>query len=388
MTAHEITEAGAIRASGYWFATFDTGRGVIPLRGGDYMMVGGHQHAAAAHAGAVDPGATRDALPASARDDRGSLRVADGRRGFVAVAHGAHVARTLYVVRETAALATSTGNNSFGGERYDLVTRTPTARVVSVLDVRTTTTAITETSTSIVATNDLLCETRETTRSAREGPLQRDAEVHEPAPVFIGNAAREGVASRVMRRDAIDRSMDDGGRVHGYRWLPDGASSAVGQITHEMAAHGAQYARLAEVLAEQGYAVWAHDHRGHGKTATDERALGRLADDNGVDRVVTDLLGVRDAIGRAPRDAAEEGRPGGAQHGLVFDDGRALRAGALSLERRGALGLRRVGRRPGLGRQAAKLERLGQGGRGKSALLAALSFGSFNKDFEPTRHRL
>jgi hypothetical protein len=160
MTAHEITEAGAISASGYWFATFDTGRAVIPLRGGDYMMVGGNStlwlHTLAPST--LARRATRYLQARGTTEGRSAWPTDDG--GFVAVAHGAHVARTLYVLRGTATLATASCNNSFGSERYDQVARTTTARTVGVHSVSTTTTAVAESSASIVASNELLCETR------------------------------------------------------------------------------------------------------------------------------------------------------------------------------------------------------------------------------------
>src|SRR6266436_992051 len=52
-----------------------------------------------------------------------------------------------------------------------------------------------------------------------------------------------------------------------HRWLPQGAPKPVVQIAHGIAEHGWRYARLAGALTRAGYAVYANDHRGHGRTA-------------------------------------------------------------------------------------------------------------------------
>ena len=59
----------------------------------------------------------------------------------------------------------------------------------------------------------------------------------------------------------------DGEEVFVYRWSGDGEPKAVVQIAHGMGEHAARYARLAEALVDEGYVVYANDHRGHGRTA-------------------------------------------------------------------------------------------------------------------------
>jgi acylglycerol lipase len=50
-----------------------------------------------------------------------------------------------------------------------------------------------------------------------------------------------------------------------YRvWLPAGPKRGVVVIVHGYTEHGGRYARFAEKLTEQGLAVYAHDHAGHG----------------------------------------------------------------------------------------------------------------------------
>ena len=79
---------------------------------------------------------------------------------------------------------------------------------------------------------------------------------------------------------------------HIHRWPVDRPRLLV-HILHGMAEHGARYARLALELNNHAVAVWAHDHRGHGLTATSSGALlGHFGDANGWRLVVDDAFGV------------------------------------------------------------------------------------------------
>lgn len=69
--------------------------------------------------------------------------------------------------------------------------------------------------------------------------------------------------------------------IFAQSWIPDKPRAAV-QIMHGVGEHSGRYARFARELAENGFAVFAEDHRGHGKTAglqskTDTPAFGCLA---------------------------------------------------------------------------------------------------------------
>lgn len=61
-------------------------------------------------------------------------------------------------------------------------------------------------------------------------------------------------------------------------WMPGNAPRAVILIAHGLAEHSARYQHVAERLVEHGYAVFAVDHIGHGRSPGDRVALGRFED--------------------------------------------------------------------------------------------------------------
>ena len=73
-----------------------------------------------------------------------------------------------------------------------------------------------------------------------------------------------------------------------YRWLPQTAPKATVFIAHGMTEHCKRYDEFAQTLANNGFAVFAHDHRGHGKTSS-PGFFGHLADENGWDLCVEDI---------------------------------------------------------------------------------------------------
>lgn len=80
--------------------------------------------------------------------------------------------------------------------------------------------------------------------------------------------------------------------LHAQAWLPEGEPRAVVVISHGLAEHGGRYAALAERLVGRRYAVYALDHRGHGRSPGDRANIERFA------YVVSDLGSF---VGRAQR---------------------------------------------------------------------------------------
>lgn len=79
-----------------------------------------------------------------------------------------------------------------------------------------------------------------------------------------------------------------------YRWEPENPAAVV-LIVHGMVETAARYRRLAGSLTEAGYAVFAHDLRGHGETAGDAEKVGYCGK-NGFDIMVGDIRVLLDRI--------------------------------------------------------------------------------------------
>lgn len=102
-----------------------------------------------------------------------------------------------------------------------------------------------------------------------------------------------------MKTETIKIKMSDGKNIALHTWIPDGETKAVVQISHGMAEYAKRYDRFGKILTENGIAMYAHDHRGHGETAETVEELGFLAEKNGFDRVTDD---VRESIQKAKAD--------------------------------------------------------------------------------------
>lgn len=64
-----------------------------------------------------------------------------------------------------------------------------------------------------------------------------------------------------------DFTAEDGTRLTTYRWAAphQGARGRV-HVIHGLGEHAGRYEGLAQRLRAQGFEVWAHDHRGHGRS--------------------------------------------------------------------------------------------------------------------------
>ncbi|MDO5697548.1 MAG: alpha/beta fold hydrolase [Dermatophilus congolensis] len=87
----------------------------------------------------------------------------------------------------------------------------------------------------------------------------------------------------------------DGAVLATYAWVPQAREALRGVVylAHGMAEHAGRYDEFARYLNGRGYAVYAHDHRGHGLTATGDgrdEPLGHVAETGGWDLMVGDLM--------------------------------------------------------------------------------------------------
>jgi alpha-beta hydrolase superfamily lysophospholipase len=159
------------------------------------------------------------------------------------------------------------------------------------------------------------------------------------------------------------------------RWLPDGDVRATIQLVHGASEHSGRYGRLAGALTGRGFAVYAMDLRGHGRTA-EGTGTGRFGAP-GFDGVLDDV--------QAVHLVAAEQHPGkprlllGHSMGSIIALASAERDGGdlAGLGLSGALGVN-----PDLADTVSQLEVALANGLADQPLDA---LGQFNAAFEPAR---
>jgi len=158
---------------------------------------------------------------------------------------------------------------------------------------------------------------------------------------------------------------------------------ALVHIVHGMSEHGGRYARFATALNRAGYAVWAHDHRGHGRNPTPPVGLGHFADADGWRAILDDTWAVSSAL-----QAAYPGLPlilfahsmgSFVGQSLIAEHGAAYRAAVLC----GSDGP--PGVLEAIGRLLAWLQLRALGGRAPGLWMERLVIGRYNRQFAPTR---
>ena len=76
------------------------------------------------------------------------------------------------------------------------------------------------------------------------------------------------------------------GDLYWQAWLPEGDARAVVLLAHGLAEHGGRYWHVGAAMNKRGYALYAIDHRGHG------RSPGKRTLIDSMDAVVSDLHGL------------------------------------------------------------------------------------------------
>jgi len=95
------------------------------------------------------------------------------------------------------------------------------------------------------------------------------------------------------------------GKFKGYKglslyyqcWLPDKSPKAVLLVAHGLAEHSGRYKNLVDYFVPKGYAVYAFDYRGHGKSEGMRSYVDRFSD------YLTDLKTFFDKVRKEHRDA-------------------------------------------------------------------------------------
>ncbi|MDD3920398.1 MAG: alpha/beta fold hydrolase [Eubacteriales bacterium] len=170
--------------------------------------------------------------------------------------------------------------------------------------------------------------------------------------------------------------------IHATLWLPEGEPRAVLQIAHGMAEHIERYAGFAAFLNENGIAVAANDHAGHGKSIKNEKMLGYFAKEDGWNKVVQDMQTLREIVSdkypNAPYLMMGHSMGSFLTRTYATKFGSGIRAFIIS----GTAGSNPV---LGVAKIIAKGEIKKNGPIQPSPKLNSLSFGAYNKQFQPAR---
>ena len=135
------------------------------------------------------------------------------------------------------------------------------------------------------------------------------------------------------------------------------------------------------MLNSYGYIVYVHDMRGHGQTANAQEELGFLAEADGWNRVVLDMVELLQSAAETHADLPIVllGHSLGSYlaQQVIYQHPQLLAAAILSAPNGKPSLLAKAGR------AIARAERLRIGKRGRSQLINSLTFGKFNEPFAP-----
>jgi len=186
--------------------------------------------------------------------------------------------------------------------------------------------------------------------------------------------------------DEMRRHQSPTGALLAYRHAAaERAPRGILIVLHGLSEHSGRYHRFAAAMATRGYHVYAHDHRGHGRTRAPDAPLGQFARRNGVARVIDDVLAMRNLATAAHADL-----PvilfGHSMGGLI-----SLNAAIACPTEFDAVAVWNSNFSPGLAGRAGQLilriERMLKGSDVPSALLPRLTFGAWGQSIPNHRTR-
>lgn len=179
---------------------------------------------------------------------------------------------------------------------------------------------------------------------------------------------------------SIGLRAGDGHEIRLQAWQPSEPAAHAIQILHGLGEHADRYARFAGAAVQRGYAVYCHDHRGHGANA-DQR--GYFANADGWSLLAADAQTVHQEIAQRheglPITLLGHSMGSYIAQSFVIQHTPQLAGMLLS----GSTWPSRALLLPGIA--LAKLEGFRRGAHQQSALLNRLGFANFNKPFHPAR---
>lgn len=176
-------------------------------------------------------------------------------------------------------------------------------------------------------------------------------------------------------------STDGRTKIHGIEWIPDSEVKAVLQICHGMVEYIDRYHEFATYLADRGIYVVGHDHLGHGQSVCSAGEYGYFPQPDGNKLVIGDIHKLR--------DITKEKYPSVPYFMLGHSMGSFLLRQYLTMYSKGLAGavIMGTGHQPLMilkaGQLVCKITAIFKGWKYRSEFVNNLSFGSFNKKFEP-----
>lgn len=176
-------------------------------------------------------------------------------------------------------------------------------------------------------------------------------------------------------------STDGRTKIHAISWAPVGEVKAVLQILHGMVEYIDRYHEFATYLAKQGICVVGHDHLGHGQSVNNKGEYGYFPLPDGNKLVVGDIHKLR--------LMTEKEYPNVPYFMMGHSMGSFLLRQYLTMHSDGLAGavIMGTGHQPKIilqaGQLVCKLTAMFKGWKCRSQLVNNLSFGSYNKKFEP-----
>ncbi|MDA3809693.1 MAG: alpha/beta fold hydrolase [Spirochaetaceae bacterium] len=171
--------------------------------------------------------------------------------------------------------------------------------------------------------------------------------------------------------------------ISAVKWIPDEGIEVIGavQICHGLAEHIARYEDFALFLNNNGFVVIGNDHRGHGKSLETVGDTGIFAEKDGWDKALNDIrkvtMQLKDQHRDLPLFMISHSMGSFFARNYIAKWGSDLAGVILSGTGNQKLFMVK------LLKFLAKVEILIRGKRHRSSFFDKLSFGSFNKPFEP-----